>query len=74
MSELHTFVFINNTPLDQFATPRKLSVSQVFFSFYKRLYYYKVTMNLKEQSLPPLWQSSKRGALSKLIHATYNTL
>ena len=30
-------------------------VSQVFFSVF--LYYYKVTMNLKEQSLPPLWQS-----------------
>ena len=46
------------------------SVSQVFFTFYKRLYYYKVTMNLKEQSLLPLWQSSKRGALSKLLHVT----
>ena len=50
-----------------------LSVSQMFFGLYKRLYYYKVTMNLKEQSLPPLWQSSKSGALS-LLHATYNTL
>ena len=57
-----------------FLTLNTPSVSQVFFSFYKRLYYYKVTVNLKEQSLPPLWQSSKRGAFSKLPHATYKML
>ena len=50
------------------------SVSQVFFSLFFFLYYYKVTMNLKEQSLPPLWHSWKKGAISKLLHATYNVL
>ena len=45
---------------------------QAFFTFCKRLYYCKVTVNTKEPSLPPLWQSLKRGALSKLLYGKLN--
>lgn len=29
-------------------------------------------MNTKELSMPPLWQSLKRGALSKLLYSKFN--
>ena len=32
----------------------------------------KLTVNTKEPSLPPLWQSLKRGALSKLLYRKFN--
>ena len=64
LQKLKLFKFV----LIMFLTLNTSSVSQVFFRFCKRLRYYKVTMNLTDQSLPPLRQSSKRGALSKLLH------
>ena len=64
LQKLKLFKFV----LIMFLTLNTSSVSQVFFRFCKRLCYYKVTMNLKDQSLPPLRQSSKRGAFSKLLH------
>ena len=44
LQKLKLFYFV----LIMFLMLNTPSVSQVFFSFYKRLYYYKVRMNLKE--------------------------
>ena len=56
------YVFDVNTPI----------ASQAFFTFCKKLYCCKVTVNTKELSMPPLWQSLKRGALSKLLYRKFN--
>ena len=52
--------------------PQSISGVLHFLQAMKRLYCCKVTVNTKEPSLPPFWQSLKRGALSKLLFRKFN--